>query len=102
MKTETPNMKTVTPSSKWSSASSCTSLLRENKIPSQVNKSRKLKPILWLAKGHDWNYQFHCQRFIYLVDVCGLQANKKMNNSHGTGKKGTRNNSIYCKKNYLI
>ena len=44
--TETPNMKTVTTSSKWSSASSCTSLLRENKIPSQVNKSRKLKPIL--------------------------------------------------------
>ena len=45
-KTETSNTKTVMPSSSWSSASSSTSLLRKNKIPSQVNKSKKLKQIL--------------------------------------------------------
>ena len=45
-KTETSNTKTVTPSSSWSFASSSTSLLRESKIPPQVNKNRKLKQVL--------------------------------------------------------
>ena len=71
MKTETSNSKILTPSLSWSSASSSTSLLRQNKIPSQVNKSRKLKQILWLAQWHDWNYEFQGQQFIYLVDVPG-------------------------------
>ena len=46
MKTETSNSKILTPSLSWSSASSSTNLLRQSKIPSHVNKSRKLKQIL--------------------------------------------------------
>lgn len=44
--TKTRTLKTVTPSSSWSSTSSSTGLLRKNKILTEINKSRTLKKIL--------------------------------------------------------
>ena len=79
-KTETSNTKTVTQSSSWSPASSSASLLRKNKISSQVSKSRKqeiLNKYFDLLNNNTENYQVQGLQFIYLVDVCGLPAGKK-------------------------
>ena len=72
--------KTVTQSSSWSPANSSASLLRKNKISSQVSKSRKqeiLNKYFDLLNNNTENYQVQGLQFIYLVDVCGLPAGKK-------------------------
>ena len=70
-KTKTSNTKTVTPSSRWSSASSSKSLLHKNKIPSQVNKSKNLNKYFDLLNDTTEITSFRVNNF-YLVDICGF------------------------------